>query len=47
MLHSWRDHLRQNERVTEGDRKLQEAIRETLVSGTQPLMTHYVTDPSV
>jgi MFS family permease len=39
---SWLEHLRQHERVTHDDRRLQEAIRALLQAGTRPLVRHFV-----
>lgn len=39
---SWLEHLRQHERITRQDARLQLRIRELLKTGTQPEITHYV-----
>ncbi|PSJ18931.1 MFS transporter [Nitrosomonas supralitoralis] len=39
---SWIEHLRQHERVTHADRDLQTEIHTLLVSGSEPIVTHYV-----
>jgi hypothetical protein len=41
MLDSWIEHLRQHERVTDADRKLQEAVHRFQVDGT-PKVTHLI-----
>ena len=46
-IESWLEHLRQHERVTDADRILQEGIREFLVAGTAPVVTHYVTPRAI
>ena len=40
---SWINHLRHHERVSEEERKLQEAIRLLLAEGTSPRIKHYLT----
>ena len=42
---SWLEHLRQHERVTHDERRLQEAIGACLVEGTAPLIRHFVGGP--
>lgn len=42
MLHSWLDHVRQHERVTESDQRLQEQIQRLLQSGEAPLVRHHL-----
>jgi len=42
MVESWLDHLRQHERVTNEDRRLQEAIQHLLVAGTVPAISHFI-----
>ena len=42
MLHSWLDHVRQHERVTESDRRLQEQIQRLLQPGEAPLVRHHL-----
>lgn len=39
---SWLEHLRQHERVTHADRILQAELRTLLISGSEPVVTHYV-----
>lgn len=39
---SWLEHLRQHERVTHADRILQAELRKLLISGSEPVVTHYV-----
>ncbi len=41
-LSSWLDHLRQHERVTGEERRLQESIQELLVPGSKPLVRHFL-----
>jgi hypothetical protein len=41
MLDSWIEHLRQHDRVTDADRKLQESVHRFQVDGT-PKVTHLV-----
>jgi MFS family permease len=45
MLESWLDHLRQHERVTNEDRRLQEKIQQFLTAGTTPQISHYISSP--
>ena len=42
VVSSWLDHLRQHERITRQDARLQLRIRELQRNGTQPTITHYV-----
>jgi len=42
MVESWLDHLRQHERVTNEDRRLQEDIQSLLVADTAPEISHYI-----
>jgi hypothetical protein len=42
LLHSWLDHLRQHERVTEAERRLQAQIRDLLVPGHPPVVRHHL-----
>ena len=42
MVTSWVEHLRQHERVTEEDKALQLRLREYLVDGNAPVVSHYV-----
>ncbi|MEM8811028.1 MAG: MFS transporter [Pseudomonadota bacterium] len=42
LLHSWAEHLRQHERVTEADRRLQEEIKTFLIGGTEPRVRHHL-----
>lgn len=42
MVHTWLDHLRQHERITRQDAQIQHRIRELLVHGTAPGITHYI-----
>jgi len=40
---SWREHLRQHERVTEDERAIQDALLETLADPAQrPLVRHFI-----
>lgn len=39
---SWLDHLRQHERVTEAEKRLQQAIRATLLDDAAPLVRHHL-----
>lgn len=39
---SWLEHLRQHERVTNEERRLQECVLTALESGTRPLVRHFV-----
>ncbi len=41
-VESWLEHLRQHERVTDADKKLQDCIRSLLVDGTKPEVGHFV-----
>ncbi len=42
LLPSWTDHLRQHERVTEADKRLQAEIRALLPEGEAPLVRHHL-----
>ena len=42
MLESWLDHLRQHERVTEADRRLQAEVHALHRGDTPPRVTHLV-----
>lgn len=42
LLHSWLDHLRQHERISRQDAMIQAKIRDFLVEGTVPEISHYI-----
>lgn len=42
VVNSWLDHLRQHERISRQDALIQERIRNLLLPGTEPVVTHYV-----
>src|SRR5258705_4228793 len=42
VVESWLEHLRQHERITVGDRAVQEAIRRFHIAGTPPVVTHLI-----
>jgi len=42
LVHSWLDHLRQHERISNQDAMIQAKIREYLVAGTEPVISHYI-----
>ena len=42
MLESWLDHLRQHERVTEADRRIQEQVNAFHRGPTGPKVTHLI-----
>ncbi|HWZ60138.1 MAG TPA: MFS transporter, partial [Gemmatimonadaceae bacterium] len=42
VVESWMEHLRQHERVTVGDRDVQERIRRFHLAGTPPAVTHLI-----
>src|SRR5437879_1314755 len=42
IVESWMEHLRQHERVTVGDRAVQERIRRFHLAGTPPAVTHLI-----
>ncbi len=42
VVESWMEHLRQHERVTVGDRAVEERIRRFHVAGTPPAVTHLI-----
>lgn len=42
MVESWLEHLRQHERVTNEDRRLQEEVQRLLVAGSAPEISHYI-----
>jgi MFS family permease len=44
---SWLEHLRQHERVSYGDQRLQASIATFLTEGTQPVVRHYIGGPPV
>jgi len=39
---TWQSHLRHHERVSEADRRVQEAVHGYLVPGTEPQVTHWI-----
>lgn len=39
---SWLDHLRQHERISRHDARVQLRLKELVASGTEPVVTHYV-----
>jgi len=42
IVESWLEHLRQHERVTAGDRTVQEGIRRFHIAGAPPVVTHLI-----
>jgi hypothetical protein len=42
LVDSWLDHLRQHERISNQDAMIQAKIRDYLVAGTAPVITHYI-----
>jgi MFS family permease len=42
VVESWLEHLRQHERITVGDRAVQEGIRRFHIAGTPPVVTHLI-----
>src|SRR6266446_1865638 len=42
VVESWLEHLRQHERITVGDRTVQEGIRRFHIAGTPPVVTHLI-----
>ena len=44
-LHSWLDHLRQHERISNQDAQIQHDIHALLGQGTKPVITHFVNPP--
>src|SRR5713101_6124504 len=42
VVESWLEHLRQHERITVGDRTVQEDIRRFHITGTPPVVTHLI-----
>jgi hypothetical protein len=46
IVESWLDHLRQHERVTVSDRRLQEAVRAFHVGTEPPIVSHLVAPPA-
>jgi MFS family permease len=44
MIGSWTDHMRQHERVTASDRKLQDQIRKLLRDATEPVVSHFIAE---
>jgi quinol monooxygenase YgiN len=42
VVESWVEHLRQHERVTAGDRAVEERVRRFHVAGTSPAVTHLI-----
>lgn len=45
MVESWLEHLRQHERVTVADRKIQEELKRYLLSEDYPRISHYLAEP--
>jgi predicted MFS family arabinose efflux permease len=43
---SWGEHVRQHARVTEGDRKVEDAVRNLLEPGTTPIISHLISGES-
>ncbi len=41
LVESWMEHLRQHERVTNADRRVQEAVHRFQISGA-PKVTHFI-----
>ena len=41
---SWKEHLRQHEHVTATDRAAEEKVRKLLKEGTQPIVSHFITE---
>jgi hypothetical protein len=39
---SWLDHLRQHERISRQDAQVQQRLKDLVVPGTEPVVTHYV-----
>ncbi|MGA0807133.1 MAG: MFS transporter [Pseudohongiellaceae bacterium] len=39
---SWLDHLRQHERISRQDARVQQRLRDLVIPGTEPVVTHYV-----
>jgi hypothetical protein len=42
VLETWAEHLRQHERVTVGDRRVDEAVRTFQVGGEPPVVKHHI-----
>ena len=42
LVHSWLDHLRQHERISNQDAMIQACVRNYLVSDTEPVITHFI-----
>jgi len=42
LVESWLEHLRQHERISNTDRRIQDRIRKLLVKGTTPRVNHYI-----
>jgi hypothetical protein len=42
VVNSWLDHLRQHERISRQDHQLQQQIRDLLIEGSIPQITHYI-----
>jgi MFS family permease len=42
VVESWLEHLRQHERITVGDRAVEEGVRRFHIAGTPPVVTHLV-----
>ena len=42
LVHSWLDHLRQHERISNQDAMIQTRIKDYLVADTEPVITHFI-----
>lgn len=42
LVHTWLDHLRQHERISNQDAMIQAQIKTFLVEGTKPVITHFI-----
>ena len=42
LVQTWLDHLRQHERISTQDARLQKDIQAILVEGTSPTISHYI-----
>ncbi|PYO07319.1 MAG: hypothetical protein DMD75_21235 [Candidatus Rokuibacteriota bacterium] len=42
VVESWLEHLRQHERITVGDRTVQEGVQRFHIAGTPPVVTHLI-----
>ena len=42
LVDTWLDHLRQHERISKQDAMIQAKVRDYLVEGTSPVISHFI-----